>query len=139
MPQRSMAQTVPSGAIDTLAVEPHRRPAGNWPHATPSRYGLGRSLRTPVGATAGRAIGYVPAAKTDCAGFSLAGSGGGVLQASAGGGVGGTNFITLRSPIDAPQITPDVSTVIPSGKLAPPFGAGSGIKVVTMPSLTLPM
>src|ERR1700730_17291383 len=35
LPQRSATQTVPSGAVVTLAVDPHFRPAGNCPQSTP--------------------------------------------------------------------------------------------------------
>ena len=50
-----------------------------------------------------------------------------------------TNFNTFRSPMEAPQMVPLLSTEMPSGKLAPPFGRGSGMKAVTTPSLTLPI
>jgi hypothetical protein len=50
-----------------------------------------------------------------------------------------TNFNTFRSPMEPPQMTPLLSTEMPSGKLASPLGRGSGMKAVTTPSLTLPI
>src|SRR5262245_34757070 len=60
LPQRSITQIVPSGAVVTLAVEPHFRPAGSSPQSTPARYGFGRSLRAPSSETAGSVTGYWP-------------------------------------------------------------------------------
>src|SRR6516164_5564607 len=58
---------VPSGAVVTLAVEPHFRPSGNRPQLTPRRYGLGRSLWAPRSDAAGSRTGYCPAANTGVA------------------------------------------------------------------------
>src|SRR6516165_4369474 len=67
LPQRSVTQIVSSGAVVTLAVDPHFRPSGNRPQLTPGRYGLGRSLRAPRSDTAGSRTGYWPAGKTGVA------------------------------------------------------------------------
>jgi hypothetical protein len=64
MPHRSVTQIVPSGAVVTLAVDPHLLPSGNCPQLTPARYGLGRSLRAPSSDADGSFTGYCPAGKT---------------------------------------------------------------------------
>src|SRR5205809_6140542 len=57
-PQRSVTQMVPSGAVVTLAVEPHLRPAGNCPQSTPGANGFGRSFAAPSSDFAGNCTGY---------------------------------------------------------------------------------
>src|SRR3954453_21867228 len=64
LPQRSSTQIVPSGARVMLADDPHLRPDGSWPQSTPSRYGVGRSLRAPRSDMGGSATGYWPAGNT---------------------------------------------------------------------------
>src|SRR5437763_7081563 len=64
LPHRSTTQSVPSGAVVTLAVDPHFLPSGNCPQLTPGRYGLGRSLCAPSSETAGSLTGYSPGGKT---------------------------------------------------------------------------
>src|SRR5262249_6602806 len=66
LPQRSTTQMVPSGAMVTLAVEPHLRPEGSCPQSTPPSKGFGRSLRAPSRETAGRLTGYCPAGNVGC-------------------------------------------------------------------------
>ena len=58
LPHRSATQIVPSGAVVTLAVDPHFLPSGNCPQFTPARYGLGRSLRAPSIDAGGSFTGY---------------------------------------------------------------------------------
>src|SRR5579862_5209009 len=59
-PQRSATQSVPPGALLTLAVEPHFLPFGKSPQLAPGRYGFGRSLRAPSSEVAGSLTGYSP-------------------------------------------------------------------------------
>src|SRR5215469_3061399 len=63
-PHRSATQIVPSGAVLTLAVDPHFLPSGNCPQLTPGRYGLGRSLCAPSIDTDGNLTGYWPSGNT---------------------------------------------------------------------------
>src|SRR5437899_1438988 len=63
LPQRSATQIVPSGAVVTLAVDPHFRPAGSWPQSTPGRNGFAESLGAPSRDLAGNRTGYWPGGK----------------------------------------------------------------------------
>src|SRR5712691_10260275 len=63
LPQRSATQIVPSGAVVTLAVDPHFRPAGSWPQSTPGRNGFGESFGAPSNDLAGSCTGYRPGGK----------------------------------------------------------------------------
>src|SRR5436309_5996835 len=60
LPHRSTTHIEPSGAVVTLAVEPHFLPSGNCPQLTPGRYGSGRSLRVPRVDINGSLTGYLP-------------------------------------------------------------------------------
>src|SRR5258708_6927519 len=70
-----MTQIVLSGAVVTLAVDPHLRPEGSSPKSTPGWKGLGRSFRAPSSDAAGSDTGYWPVGKIACCGVAPGSSG----------------------------------------------------------------
>src|SRR5215218_9692216 len=114
LPQRSTTQIVPSGAVVTLAVDPHLRPDGSCPQSSPAWYGFGRSLRAPSRDTAGSETGYCPGGKIGCAPRPVAAGGfaGTPHEYAAGpagespGGVGTATVFcaALPAPTPAPSI-----------------------------------
>ena len=87
-PHRSTTQSLPSGAVVMLAVDPHFLPSGNCPQLTPGRYGSGRSLRAPSNDTGGNLTGYCTERKLRklacAAGFATGRTGCGRHTASLG-------------------------------------------------------